>query len=297
MKKFKPAKMDYTKNLLPQNRRQVFFDVLQLQWKKLLLLGLLLLLFYLPLLLSTVVKDVYVSNLYTALADANNDEKLAAGQTLAILDLLRSLVNILFILVFAVAFSGVLRTVRQYAWEENVHLPTDIGKGIKDNYLQTAAIGALAGLIYTLCLMVYYTASSYSVPTVAMLSMLPIGISVLVILPILMISLAMVPVYSNRLWVTLKNAFFIYTRCLPKVLLGMLCCLAVWLPAAIPNFYCHVFGSVFGVLLTPISLLGWTLLCYNCFDRHLNPIVCPQLVGKGIVRDAENNSNIGSHKT
>lgn len=296
MKKFKPAKNDYTKDLLPHNRRQVFFDVLHLQWKKLLLLGLLLLLFYLPLLLSTVIKDVYISNLYASLIDADNDQKLVAGQTLAILDLLRSLVNILFVLVFAVAFSGVLRTIRQYAWEENVHLSTDIGKGIKDNYLQTAAIGALAGLIYSLCLMVYYTASSYSASLVAILSMLPIGISVLVILPILMISLAMVPVYSNRLWATLKNAFFIYTRCLPKVLLGMLCCLAVWIPAIIPSFYCHVFGSVFGVLLTPIALLGWTLLCYDCFDRHLNPIVCPQLVGKGIVRGAEDNNNIRKHK-
>lgn len=291
-RKIKIAKSDYTKNMLPHNRREVFWDVVKLQWKNLLLLGLLLLLFYLPLLLSTVVKDVYISNLYVSLADADNAQKLAAGQTLAILDLLRSLVNILFILVLAVAFSGVLRVIRQYAWEESVHLPTDMGKGIKDNYLQTAVIGALAGLIYTLCLMVYYTASSYSIPIVAMLSMLPIGISVLVSLPILMISLAMIPVYSNRLWVTLKNAFFIYTRCLPKVLLGMLCCLAVWIPAMIPNFYCHVFGSVFGILLTPISLLGWTLLCYDCFDRHLNPIVCPQLVGKGIVRDTEDNHSI-----
>ena len=287
-RKIKIAKYDYTKSMLPQTRRQVFFDVLHLQWKKLLLLGLLLLLFYLPLLLSTVVKDIYISNLYVSLADADHGQKLAAGQTLAILDLLRSLVNILFILVLTVAFSGVLRVIRQYAWEENVHLPTDMGKGIKDNYLQTAAIGVLAGLIYTLCLMVYYTASSYSFSLVAMLSMLPIGISVLVILPILMISLAMVPVYSNRLWVTLKNAFFIYTRCLLKVLLGMLCCLAVWIPATIPNFYCHIFGSVFGMLLTPIALLGWSLLCYDCFDRHLNPLVCPQLIGKGIVRNTEN---------
>lgn len=288
-RKIKLAKNDYTKNMLPHNRREVFFDVVKLQWKNLLLLGLLLLLFYLPLLLSTVVKDVYISNLYASLSDADNSQKLEAGQTLAILDLLRSLVNILFILVLAVAFSGVLRTVRQYAWEENVHLSTDIGKGIRDNYWQTAAIGALAGLIYTLCLTVYYTAASYSASLVAMLSMLPIGISVLVILPILMISLAMIPIYSNRLWVTLKNAFFIYSRCLLKVLLGMLCCLAVWIPAAIPNFYCHVFGSVFGVLLTPIALLGWNLLCYDCFDRHLNPIVCPQLVGKGLVRDGVDN--------
>lgn len=284
MKKLKIAKTDYTKNMLPQTRRQVFWDVVQLQWKKLLLLGAILLLFYLPLLLSAATKDIYVANLYTSLKGADEAQKLAAGQTLANLDVLRSLVNILFLLVLAVAVSGILRVVRQYAWEENVHLPTDMGKGIRDNYLQTAAIGVIAGLLYTLCLTVYYTAPSYTSPLLSVLSLLPIGISLLVILPITLIALVMVPVYSNKLWMTFKNAFFIYTRCLLKVLAGTVCTLSIWIPALIPNFYCHVFGSLFAVLLTPFALLGWTLFCYNCFDLHLNPIVCPDLIGKGLFR-------------
>lgn len=284
MKKLKIAKTDYTKNMLPQTRRQVFWDVVQLQWKKLLLLGMILLLFYLPLLLSAVTKDIYVANLYTSLKGADEAQRLAAGQTLANLDVLRSLVHILFLLVLAVAVSGVLRVVRQYAWEENVHLPTDMGKGIRDNYLQTAAIGVIAGLLYTLCLTVYYTAPSYTSPLLSVLSLLPIGISLLVILPITLIALVMVPVYSNKLWMTFKNAFFIYTRCLLKVLTGTVCTLSIWIPALIPNFYCHVFGSLFAVLLTPFALLGWTLFCYNCFDLHLNPIVCPDLIGKGLFR-------------
>lgn len=280
-RKFKIAQNDYTKNMLPHNRREVFFDVVKLHWKKLLLLGLILVLFYLPLLLSTVTGDIYVSNLYQSLEDADDAQRLSAGQALANLDVLKSLVNILFLGVFAVAFAGMLRVLRQYAWEENIHLSTDFGKGIRDNYLQTAAVFVLSGIVYALCLTVYYTAPSYTTALLSALSLLPIGISLLVILPILMIALAMIPVYSNRLWVTLKNAFFIYTRCLLKVLLAMLCCLMIWLPALIPNFYCHVFGSLFALLFTPFAALGWTLFCYDCFDAHLNPIVCPELIGKG----------------
>lgn len=283
-RKFKYSQTDYTRNMLPQNRRQVFWDVLQLQWQRLLLLGLLLLLFYLPLLLSVVTKDIYVSNLYASLEGADDAQRLQAGQTLANLDLIRSLVNILFLVIFAVGFSGTLRVVRQYGWGENVHMSTDLGKGIRENYLHTAAIFGIAGILYCLCLTVYYTAPSYTSAILSVFSLLPIGISLLVVLPVLMIALVMIPVYRNPLGATLKNAFFIYTRCLLKVLLAMLCSLSIWIPAMLPNFYCHVFGSLFAILLTPFALLGWTLFCYNCFDRHLNPAVCPQLVGKGTVQ-------------
>lgn len=283
-RKFKFSSKEYTPNMLPQNRRQVFFDVVQLQWKKLLLLGLILLLLYLPLLLSTVVKDVYVANLYTALEGSSEDTLLQAGQTLAILDILRSFVNILLLLILAVGASGMLRILRQYAWGENVHFSTDLGKGLRGNYLHTAAIFAIGGILYCLCLGVYYTAPSYSSGLFSLISLFPVGLSLLVVLPILMIALVMIPIYQNALRATLKNAFFIYTCCLWRVLIATACSLLIWVPALLPNFYCHVFGSVFGILLTPFALLGWTLFCYNCFDKHLNPVIAPELIGKGIYK-------------
>lgn len=281
-RKFKFSETDYTHNMLPQNRRQVFFDVVQLQWQKLLLCGLILLLFYLPLLLSTVVKDVYIANLYTFIEGAEDAVRQQAGQTLAILNMLRCAVNILFLLVLGIGFSGVLRILRQYAWGENVHFSTDFGKGLRGNYLQTAAVLALGGIVYCLCLGVYYTAPSYGSGWLSVFSLLPIGISLLVVLPVLMIALVMIPIYQNTVTGTLKNAFFIYCRCIFQVLLSAICAFLIWIPALIPNFYCHVLGSFLGILLTPFALLGWTLFCYHCFDKHLNPTVAPELIGKGI---------------
>lgn len=283
-RKFKFSPKDYSPNMLPQNRRQVFFDVVQLQWQRLLLLGLLLLLLYLPLLLSAVVKDVYVANLYAAMEQSTEEARLQAGQTLAILDMFRSLVNILFLLILAIGVSGIGRILRQYAWGENVHLSTDFARGLRDNYLHTAGILTIGGTVYCLCLGVYYTAPSYGSGPFSVISLLPIGISLLVVLPILMIALVMIPIYQNTLVATLKNAFFIYTRCLLQVLLAAACSLAIWIPSLLPNFYCHVFGSLFGVLLMPAAFLGWMLFCYNCFDKHLNPTVAPALIGRGVFK-------------
>lgn len=284
-RKFKFSEKDFTPGMLPQTRKQVFFDVLQLQWQKLLLLGLVLFLFYLPLFFSTVAKDLYVSNLYATLNGSDEAARLQAGQVLAILDILRSAVNILFLVALAVALSGILRILRQYAWGENVHFGTEFGKGIRGNFSQTAGILTLGGLIYCLCLSVYYLAPSYRSGALSLLSLLPIGISLLVVLPIFMIALVMIPIYQNTLRGTLKNAFFLYTRCLLKILAATLCTLLIWVPALIPNFYCHTIGAFVSVLLTPTALLGWTLFCYNCFDRHFNPIVAPELIGKGITMD------------
>jgi len=58
---FKPktAKKDFEKAMLPQNRRQVFLDVVSLHWGKLFLLGLLCFPFSLPLHIVTVLQDIY----------------------------------------------------------------------------------------------------------------------------------------------------------------------------------------------------------------------------------------------
>lgn len=283
----KTAKADYTPNMLPANRRAVFFDVVKLQWQKLLLLGLILLLFYTPVLLSVAAKDIYISNLSQTLEGAEDAQKLGAGQMLVYLDILRNGVHILFMLLFATGLSGVCRVLRQFAWGENVHMPTDLPKGIRDNYKQTAGLLVLSGILYTLCLTVYYTASSYNSSLMTMLSLLPVTISLLLILPIAALTLSMIPVYSNKLTKSFKNAFFIYSRCLPKTLLVLGCCLLLWAPSLISNFYCHILGSVFAILLTPFALLAWNLYCYDLFDIHINATLCPELIGKGTFPSAE----------
>lgn len=283
MRKFKPAQSDFTPSMLPQTRYAVFCDAIKLQWPRLLLLGALLLLFFLPLLFSILVKDIYIANFYQSISQ----EDASTGNVLIILEVLRSGINILFLGILAVGLSAVTRVIRQFSWGENVHLPTDLLKGLRDNFSQTAGVCMLAGLIYTLCLTVYYSAGSYKSGLVGAVMLLPITLSVLFALPILAVALVMIPIYSNRFFGTLKNAFYVYCRSVPRLLPGLIGCLSPWIVSLIPNFYCHIFGCIGAIMLTPISLLAWTLMCYNFFDKHINPQVAPELIGKGIVWETE----------
>lgn len=275
------AASDYTKNMLPQNRKEVFRDVMRLHWQKLLLLGMVFLLFYSPILLVTMSYDTYTARIYSMLPTLESADQYAAIQSVIWTDIFRSALLIPLLALLSVALSGITRILRQYAWEENVHIPTDFAKGIRYNFRHTASLAALSGLIYTLCLSVYYTADAYPSGLLSTLSLLPIAISLILILPIFAISLVMIPVYTNRLFATIKNAWFVYTRHCLKSLGFLLLCLLLWVPSLLPNIYCHIFGSIGAALLTPIALLAWTLFCYDRFDESLNPLVCPELIGKG----------------
>lgn len=279
----KKSQTDYTRSMLPQTRKAVFFDVVQLQWRALVLLGFILLMGYIPLLLSNVIGDLSVAAAYRATETAEQAAKAAQGAVYT--HVLLSMINIPLSVVFCLGLSAVLRPLRQFAWLENVHLPTDLPRGIRDNFLHTAALGALTGVIYTLCLMAYYNAAAAESLLSGILQLLPAGFSVLVVAPVFAIALMMIPVYTNKLWPTLKNAFVVYTKTAPRTLGFGLLCLLIWVPSLIPNFYCHIFGSVFACLASPFALLAWMLFCFDRFDAHINPLVSPELIGKGTFPD------------
>lgn len=282
-RKKKPTSVDYSRQMLPQTRKAVFFDVLHLQFRPLFLLGLIAVMLYCPLLLSSLAKALYASGVHQAIRDGGPEAVPALGQSLVLLDILHAFFSVVLIPVFTLSLSGISRIVRQYAWGENVHLTTDFAKGVRDNYGAITLLGVLTGLIFALCVSVFYHSLTWGHPIVSILCLLPIGISILLVLPVFSVALAMIPIYRNPFPATLKNAFYVYIHAPWKVLGVLACCLLVWLPSLIPHFYGQLLGGIFGALATPFVLLAWDLFCYDLFDRFINPQVSPELIGKGIV--------------
>ena len=92
----------------------------------------------------------------------------------------------------------------------------------------------------------------------------------------------MIPVYTNTFFQNLKNSVYLFLRNPMKTIVALLAFLIPCIPSLIPNFKCHLFGSIAAIILMPFALLGWSLFCYNQFDKHLNQEICPELVGRGI---------------
>jgi len=279
--KIKAAKYDYTPQMLPQNRKQVFFDVVKLHYAQLLSLGFILILFSLPLLISQILQDNMTSSIISKLTDASTEEEIStAYKNITAAENLRAVINVALFMLYSVGFSGVIRVVRQYAWEQNVRLMTDFSKGVKQNIGQMLFTAFIGGLIYALCVYAVNLASLSS-GAISWLLYMPVAISVMIVFPVICYTVIAISVYSNKWWKNLKIGFAVFAKSPFKTLLAVLCCIIIYIPQCIPNFYCHVIGRIVSSLLTPFALLGWLLFSFNQLDKFVNITLFPSVVGKG----------------
>ncbi len=284
--KIRKRATDYTPQMLPQNRKEVFFDVLKLHFWDLIKLGLVMLLFSLPLHLAAIGEDIITGSIYAQVQGATAEQQQGGYLTVLAVKVIRAAVSTVLAPFFAVGLAGVLRAVRQYGWGENVFLVTDFVKGVRQNWKQITGLQFLSGLIYTLSLLAQQLAY-VSTGAVVWLLHIPMAVFILVILPVAGYAAAGIPVYSTGLFSHVGAGMQMYIKSLFSTLLGVLCTMAIYLPLLIPSLYVHIFGRIVATLLTPIALLGWCLFCYNKQDKYINPNQHPELIGKGTLSAME----------
>lgn len=78
---FKPkiAKTDYTEAMLPHTRKEVFFDVVKLHFRELILCGVIVFAFSLPMHILTLLEDAYAVNINAQLPENATVEQLQAA--------------------------------------------------------------------------------------------------------------------------------------------------------------------------------------------------------------------------
>ena len=106
--KIKKRHTDYQPQMLPQNRKEVFWDVLKLHFWDFMVLGCIVLLFSLPLHLVAIGEDVLVGRIYAGLASAGPYQE-GGYLTLLAISVLRAAVSTVLTPFFAVGLSGILR--------------------------------------------------------------------------------------------------------------------------------------------------------------------------------------------
>ncbi len=278
MLKVKKAKQDCTVTMLPQNRKQVFFDVIKLHWRKFLLYALLVLLFTLPIHAVAVYEDIYVAS-FNGQYTPENEE--AIYQQILLAKCLFATIKIVPFLILAIGLSGMVRVIRQHAWEENVYFGNEFGLGIKQNIGQMLLLAFLVGIIFALSVFAVNMSQVSSNQTVSLALLVPVGISIFLDIPIASYAFVAMSIYKNSFWENIVLAFTVTVKSPFRTLLALLCCAIPFVPQMIPNFYCHIIGRVVASLLIPFIMLGWYLFALNQFDKFVNKDQFPKLVGKG----------------
>lgn len=277
-RKTKKAAKDFERSMLPQTRQAVFFDVVKLQWSKLLRLSLILLICALPLLLIAVYEDSYLLTVYE---DPGIPQE-AIPALIAPLHIYCAILSAPCIVLFFLGLSGVIRVVRQLAWEENVMVFPDFMVGFRQNWKQFLPLGLIFGLGYTFAKIGWHNALATQANSVWVQG-IGLGLLIFLIAPLVACAVVVIAIYSNSFGGNLKLAAFVYLKRPLKTVVGMLLAFgpsaAVWV---IPHLQLHLIGVIPALMVFTLGLLGWTLFTYNQLDAHYNAQQYPELVGRGI---------------
>lgn len=277
-RKTKKASKDFEKSMLPQTRRAVFFDVVKLQWSKLLRISLILLVAALPLLLIAVYEDSYI--LTVSEDPAISQETIPA--LIAPLHIFCAVLSVPCLILFFLGLSGVIRVVRQLAWEENVMVFPDFMVGLRQNWKQFLPTGVLFGISYSLAKIGWHSALATQADSV-WLQGIALGLLIFLIAPLVACTIVVIAIYSNSFGDNLKLAAFVYLKnplkTVGAALLAFGPSVAVWV---IPHLQLHLIGAIPAMMVFTLGLLGFTLFTYNQLDKHYNVQQYPELVGKGI---------------
>ena len=285
MAKFRHSEKDYTTDMLPKNRKEVFKDVFKLHFWKLLACGLILFVFALPLHISALVDDFYSLTLQQHFFNGEITQTELAAYYLAF-SRTRGIIEIALCILFSLGLSAVTRVIRQLAWEENVFMRYDTVKGIKQNAIQYLFLGLLFGIIRFGCsFFMNALVAKNGVPYVGItISVL----SVVLLAPAAIYMIIAICIYGNKFRHNVRLGFVLYFKHPLKTLGVFLACSAIFIPQFIPLLspalvYVHIIFRIVSSFLSGIILLILFLFVSSVLDRDINPKFHPELIDRGIL--------------
>lgn len=272
-------KSDFTRNDLPKNRTEVFFDCIKVRFLTLFGAGLIILVGFLPIIFVTFLKDSATIDLYYFFENGLVTKSEYAQKAYAN-DFIFSLAFVPCYIILSVAVAGVMKIIRRLAFSEPLFFKQDFFDGVKDNSAQTAVIALIGGLLSVLL-----GAATPVDRTQTIIIVAAKGLAVLTVAPIFLYALSEITVYKLKITKQLKNAALLYIKTAPRTLIFLAVFVAPYFLSLINNLLVkYIALIVFVILAAPLILTAWFLFCCSTFDKYINKENFPDLFDKGVYR-------------
>ena len=273
---------DFLDTMLPATRKKQFGYIIKNNWVKLLILNLLVFLFFIPVIIHSIVSLTIFNKQF---ANLNENEML-----INLLPLNLSQYGVLAI-IFPFSFiglAGAAFVIRKMLFDEVVDIKSDFIKGIKYSYKIFMVIGLLFGIILFLF--------NYSLQFVLLSNINPfikfVVFFMLIVLAVfllinLMYTINLSTLYYMKFFDILKTSFYLSLKSLFKNI-------GVILLTFIPVFIWIIFQFVFLKLVTVLMLLlfgfVYILLMFGemamyMFDTYINIKQYPEFYKKGLSKN------------
>lgn len=257
-----------TINRLPVTRKALYKDILRNRWRTLLACSSLMLLFLLPLLTASLIKDYMVLNL---LSDAEYFSNGLFTEIGAIrfrsINFIFLLVNSLCIIVLFVGFCGIFRIFRQLTWSEGISFWSDFKKGILQNIWLFLRYSLLVVLLYFVTWSLIYFANNL------LFAFISLGLATFVFIPLIVLGMYYSVIYDSTLRQRLNNVTLLYIKNTPFILGVSLLFEAFFFIEIIPAVYFIVKLIILLLsffLIFPLIILYGSLVTAHIFDKDIN---------------------------
>lgn len=273
-------KEDFTPALLPHTRWELFRDILSSQWRTLLGVSLLEVLFALPLFCVCLVFSFFARDYFTSTSDLSG--------TFAIL-FYGSLASIVGIAVLTIGMSGVFYVSKKLTFLEGTFSTSDFFVGLKKGWRRAAVLGFIDGVSFalgftgTLFLLLNY-------PSMPVLSGIGIGVLLFQFLIALTTSryfLSQDCLYANSFASTYRNSLIFALIKLPMNFVFFLWTPGLFFAFELINEVTGIIAFVLAVPFFSLVSVAFSLYSHKVFDRYINMSHYPDLVGKGLYHKKE----------
>lgn len=256
--------------MLPRTRRAQFLDCFKMNYIVLLKCGLMLLLFFAPLIIFSMFMDLFFDSLM-----AHAIEEIE--QTKMIFYYLYNGGLILLSLIAIMGLTGIIHVLRNLIWGEGIFFKDDFSSGIKQNISKNLIFGVIFGLFYGLAFFVYYLFRDNFI------SLFGILLFALVFLPIYFWIMLLNNTYNSRVGGLLRNGLYFYTKNIGWSLLGILMPLSLVGLLFIPFVWLKYIALVLVVVFVyPIMVLIMVLYSTAKFDASINKDQYPDYYLRGL---------------
>ena len=284
-KKVKIGRQKYSSNefdevSLPHNRFFQFFDVIKIEWRTLLLIGLILLIFSLPLIIANFLQPIIEASIKNNYQAVNKDE---LNSMINFIDIIFLATNLISFPILGVGISSISLIIKKMVYGEGFIFRFEFIEGMKKNAKFFIVTSLLVALIYGLVQFnnLYFEAN-YSF-IFQFIRFLTTFLLYFFLLPIIFFMASNFMTYKMKINECISNGYkctfasFLYT------LIFSLFLYAVTFIKFFTNpvISCAILACVI-LLIGPLFYLAWRLFAVSIFDKYINKNYYQEVYRKGL---------------
>lgn len=267
----KQSATNFEESSLPSTRKKQFGDILKLRYRSLVFIGVMLLVFFLPIMFCILYRDASQINII----QKYDGEELS--NQLIFSNLLFSWLLIPSIMIFSFGIAGSLKIIRRLIWGEPVFLKEDFLSGIKENWKGFLVVSLIGGALNAV-----NTVVVSFMPGNNFLTYLPLIALLVLFYPVIFVFAFYNVIYSDKIGKNIANSLKLYFRSVFITFLFCLLCYSLILIKYIPSILKYVLAAILIVFVVPIFLLMFYEYEIFIFDKYINSYQYPQFNKKGL---------------